>query len=121
MGVRRDAHPGAVGTKSLSFFEGAVKPSLKAQRTRFLRVRRHFKDKTAVDAVREIAGLGYEATQAVPPGSVASQREPPEVAPRGDNESLARPGSAHIIVAHLMDKHLPPLALHHLGRDSGFF
>jgi len=31
MSLRRDAHPGDVGRKSLSFFDGAVKPSLSGQ------------------------------------------------------------------------------------------
>ena len=38
--------------------------------------------------------------------------------PRAANENLAPPGSAHIIVAHSMDKQLPPLALRRFGCDA---
>ena len=36
-----------------------------------------------------------------------------------DNENLAPPGRAHIIVAHFMDKQGPPLAFSRVDRDAG--
>ena len=41
------------------------------------------------------------------------------VGPHAVNENLAPPGSAHIIVAHSMDKQLPPWALRRFGCDAG--
>jgi hypothetical protein len=41
---------------------------------------------------------------------ITPQMKSARVVPRSDNENLAPSGSAHIIVAHSMDKQLPPSA-----------
>jgi len=95
MSLRRDAHRGAVGTKSLSFFEGAVKASLTAG--------------AGQSRIQDIA-----AAEAPP----ATERDlPGRPAPR--HENLAPPGSAPIIVAHSMDKQPPPSPPCSFGGEAG--
>lgn len=116
MSLRRDAHPGAVGRESLSFFDGTVKPSLSAQAVDRSGPRR-FMTKCPITPQGD-AKSARKTIKAVYGGYVGSLRGPPQC--RHANENLARLGSAHIIVAHLMDKQLPPLALRRFGRNSGF-
>jgi hypothetical protein len=119
MTLRRGAHRGVAGTKSLSFFEGAVKPSLNPQGVGKSRPQR-FSRQSAAGGVKEFAGLARGKIKAGTNASyVTPQMKSARVVPRSDNENLAPSGSAHIIVAHSMDKQLPPSAPRSFGGDAG--
>src|SRR6267143_1887189 len=108
MSLRRGAHRSIVGTRSLSFLEDAVKSILDANGDGRSSPR-HGRQCT-IGRRKEFIGLA---------GRERSGRRFAPVGPHAVNENLAPPGSAHIIVAHSMDKQLPPWALRRFGCDAG--
>ncbi len=92
MTLRRGAHRGVAGTKSLSFFEGAVKPSLNPQGVGKSRPQR-FSCHSAAGGAKEFAGLAPGKIKA---GTTAAtsllKRNPPEWRRAPITKTLRRPG-----------------------------